>query len=38
MLGYRPELKGRVNKEIEKEIEKYRRSKANGAVKNGNAK
>jgi 2-hydroxy fatty acid dioxygenase len=38
MLGYRPELKGRVDKEVEKEIEKFRRSKANGAAKNGAAK
>lgn len=35
MLGYRPELKGRVDKEIEKEIEKFRRSKTNGTAKTG---
>ena len=38
MLGYRPELRARVDKEVEKEVEKYQRSKANGAVKNGIAK
>jgi uncharacterized membrane protein YGL010W len=38
MLGYRPELKARVEKAVEKEIEKYKNSKANGAVKNGKAK
>lgn len=39
-FGYRPELKGRLNKAIEKEIEKYNKSKGqvkvpltNGAVK-----
>jgi 2-hydroxy fatty acid dioxygenase len=37
-LGYRPELRARVDKEVEKEVEKYRRSVANGAVKNGTAK
>ena len=37
-LGYRPELKGRVEKAVEKEIEKYRSSKLNGAGKNGSAK
>jgi uncharacterized membrane protein YGL010W len=37
-LGYRPELKGRVEKAVEKEIEKYQASKANGAAKNGSAK
>lgn len=37
-LGYRPELRSRVDKAVEKEIAKFRASKANGAVKNGTAK
>lgn len=37
-LGYRPELRARVDKQIEREIEKYQRSKANGAVNNGTVK
>jgi len=36
-LGYRPELRARVDKVVEKEVEKFRKSKANGAVKNGTA-
>lgn len=36
-LGYRPELKGRVEKMVEKEIQKYRAEKASAAVKNGKA-
>jgi 2-hydroxy fatty acid dioxygenase len=38
MLGYRPELKARVEKAVRKEIEKYKNSKGskgNSAVKNG---
>jgi uncharacterized membrane protein YGL010W len=38
MLGYRPELKGRVDKAVAIEIEKYKKSKANGVAKNGTAK
>jgi 2-hydroxy fatty acid dioxygenase len=37
MLGYRPELKARVDKAVEKEIEKYKNAKGNGAAKNGKA-
>lgn len=29
-LGYRPELKGRLDKAVEREIEKYRKSKSHG--------
>jgi len=36
-FGYRPELQKRVNEGIEKEIEKFKKEKANGAVKNGKA-
>ncbi|KAK1710977.1 hypothetical protein BDP67DRAFT_406372 [Colletotrichum lupini] len=36
-LGYRQELKGRVDKAVEKEIAKFRASKANGDAKNGKA-
>ena len=37
-LGYRPELKARVDSAVEKEIEKYRKSKQrNSAVTNGKA-
>ncbi|GJC80107.1 putative endoplasmic reticulum membrane protein C16E8.02 [Colletotrichum liriopes] len=36
-LGYRQELKGRVDKAVEKEIAKFRASKANGEAKNGKA-
>ena len=35
MLGYRPELKARVDSDVEKEIAKFKNSKA--AVKNGKA-
>ena len=37
MLGYRPELKARVDAEVEKEIGKFRKSKqqGNGAIANG---
>ena len=36
-LGYRPELKGRLDKAVEQEIKKYQRSKAqgNGTTING---
>jgi uncharacterized membrane protein YGL010W len=37
-LGYRPELRSRVEKAVEKEIEKHQSSKSNGEVKNGTAK
>lgn len=38
MLGYRPELQARVNVEVEKEIKKFKASKAtNGDAKNGSA-
>jgi uncharacterized membrane protein YGL010W len=37
-LGYRPELQARVEKAVQKEVEKYRNSRANGSVKNGKAK
>jgi len=40
MLGYRPELKGRVDKKVEKEVARVKAekaAKANGAVKNGKA-
>lgn len=37
-LGYRPELRSRVDKAVEKEIAKFKASKADGAVKNGGAK
>ena len=41
MLGYRPELQKRVKVEVEKEVKKFRASKAaadtNGNVKNGKA-
>ncbi|KAL9129755.1 MAG: hypothetical protein Q9217_001867 [Psora testacea] len=39
-LGYRPELKARVEQAVKKEVEKFRNSKhqGNGAVKNTNAK
>ncbi|KAL8738468.1 MAG: hypothetical protein Q9181_000724 [Wetmoreana brouardii] len=38
-LGYRPELRNRLNKAVEKEIQKYRSSKelGNGSVPNGKA-
>ncbi|KAF6837573.1 hypothetical protein CPLU01_02926 [Colletotrichum plurivorum] len=36
-LGYRQELKGRVDKAVEKEIAKFEASKANGEAKNGKA-
>lgn len=39
-LGYRPELKGRVDKMVEKEVAKFQAEKAaktNGVVKNGKA-
>ena len=38
MLGYRPELKARVDAEVEKELEKFRKSKRqhSGAIANGN--
>jgi uncharacterized membrane protein YGL010W len=38
-LGYRPELQKRVNIEVEKEVKKFRASKAasNGTAKNGKA-
>ena len=38
-LGYRPELKGRLDRSVVKEIEKFNRSKTqgNGAVVNGKA-
>lgn len=35
-LGYRPELKRRINKGVEQEIEKFRKSKEKG--QNGSAK
>ena len=40
MLGYRPELKARIDAKVEKEIERYKKSKqrANGAIANGNGK
>lgn len=39
MLGYRPELQKRVSAEVEKEVKKFRASKAtNGDAKNGKAK
>lgn len=40
MLGYRPELKSRVDAKVEKEIERYRNSKHkdNGAIPNGSSK
>lgn len=39
MLGYRPELQKRVNTEVEKEVKKFKASKAatNGNSKNGKA-
>ena len=39
-FGYRPGLKGRLDKAVEKEIEKYRKSKqqSNGTVANGHVK
>jgi uncharacterized membrane protein YGL010W len=37
MFGYRPELKGRVDKAVEKEIQKVKAQKLNGVVKNGKA-
>jgi len=36
-FGYRPELQKRVNEAVEKEIQKFKESKTNGAVKNGKA-
>ena len=39
-IGYRPELKSRVDSAVEKEVEKYRRShrQSNGFAANGKAK
>ncbi|TPX07017.1 uncharacterized protein E0L32_011085 [Thyridium curvatum] len=37
MLGYRPELQARVEKDVQQEIAKYRQSKAKAAAKNGKA-
>ncbi|KAF9879961.1 hypothetical protein CkaCkLH20_02772 [Colletotrichum karsti] len=36
-LGYRQELKGRVDKAVEKEIAKFKAAKGNGEAKNGKA-
>jgi len=36
-FGYRPELRARVEKAVEKEIQKHSASKANGVAKNGKA-
>ncbi len=38
MFGYRPELQKRVNDAVEKEIQKFKAEKANGASKNGKIK
>lgn len=40
MMGYRPELKTRVDANVEREIEKFRKSKqqGNGKIANGNGK
>ena len=37
-FGYRPELQGRINKEVSKEVEKYRKSKAQGMANGVNGK
>lgn len=36
-FGYRPELRKRVNENVEKEIKKFQDQKTNGDVKNGKA-
>ena len=37
-LGYREELRKRLDVEVEREIQKFKRDKGNGEVKNGKAK
>lgn len=39
LLGYRPELKSRLDKAVEKEVQRFRQSKiqTNGAIQNGKA-